>query len=208
MAVYIHSDIHGESSKPPPRSRSAAPPRFHPQKKNTHRCAEKFHPSQLGKKGSGWHAGESPGTQIAGKLLRQAPRSPLSTPETPSPRPTQGWRFKMAGRCRCTGAQVHSRHLIKAPKSFTKKAWSFLQVIYLVKCQSHHASQSLQLLPVEVSMEHATFKNLTSSQLTRNTPKTNERMYIYMIHPNVCTYMIYSELCYIYICVCVYVCIW
>ena len=85
-----------------------------------------------------------------------------------------GMAFKMAGRCRCTGAHCTAGDLIKAPKS------CFLQVIYLVKYQSHHASQSLQLLPVEVSMEHATFKNLKSSQLTPNTPKTNEWIYIYI----------------------------
>ena len=44
------------------------------------------------------------GPQIAGKLLRQAPRSPLSTPETPSRRPTQGWLSRWLADA---GAQVH-----------------------------------------------------------------------------------------------------
>ena len=141
--------------------------------KKQHRCAEKFHLSQLGKKGSGWHAGESPGTPNCWKAT--ASSSTLSAFNARNAfsaayagMAEDGWQMQVH---RCT---LHSRHLIKAPKSFTKKAWSFLQVIYLVKCQSHHASQSLQLLPVEVSMEHATFKNLTSSQRSRNTPKTNE----------------------------------
>ena len=202
MAVYIHSDIHGESSKPPPRSRSAAPPRFHPPKKKHTQMCRKVPSVSTWQKGEWLTCWRIPWDPNCWKATASSSTLSAFNARNAFSAAYAGMAFQMAGRCRCTGAQVHSRHLIKAPKSFTKKAWSFLQVIYLVKCQSHHASQSLQLLPVEVSMEHATFKNLTSSQLTRNTPKTNERMYIYIY---VCTYMIYL---YIYIYVCVYVCIW